>query len=425
MSAGDAALTMADDARPTRRVGAGFIAGYTVAQVGAYIAFAPLFQILLPLQAAAIDPAHKAEVFSRIALLGAVMAGAANLFAGALSDRTRSRFGRRRPWLLGGALGTLGAYGLIHAAHTAAVLLAGVLLFQLTFNFLFAALLALVADRVPDTQKGLVSALMGLGLPMGNIVGAVLIGGLIHDGALRFIVLGAIVAAAIIPFTLALADPPLVPDSAPPRRLRTVIAQLWVDPRRYPDFALAWTGRVLVITAFSLVQSYMLFYLQDAIGYARLFPGQRAEQGLALLTTLSTIASLASGLVFGLASDRLGRRKVFTSLGALALAGALFGLAVAPSWPAAMAAFVLYGLGAGCYNAIDIALITQVLPSVRAAGKDLGIVNLSNALPQVIAPALGVWFLRAAHADFRSLFLVAAAAGAAGALVILPIRSVR
>jgi MFS family permease len=418
-------LTTADDARPTRAVGPGFIAGYTLAQIGAYVAFAPLFQILLPLQAGAIDPAHKAEVFSRITLLGAVMAGAANLFAGAVSDRTTSRLGRRRPWLLAGTAGTLGAYGLIRAAHSAGALLAGVLVFQLTFNFLFAALLALVADRVPDRQKGLVSALMGLGLPVGNIVGSVLIGGLLTDATARFAVLGAIVAAAVLPFAFALSDPPLAGEARPPRRLGEVLASLWVDPRRHPDFALAWIGRVLVITAFSLIQSYMLFYLQDAVGYGRLFPGQRAEQGLALLTTLSTLANLISALAFGLASDRLGRRKAFTCLGALILAGATLGLALAPTWPAVTACYLLYGCGSGCYYAIDIALITQVLPSARTAGKDLGIVNLSNALPQVIAPALGVWFLGAAHADFRSLFLVAAAAGAAGALVILPIRGVR
>jgi MFS family permease len=169
----------------------------------------------------------------------------------------------------------------------------------------------------------------------------------------------------------------------------------------------------------------MLFYLQDAVGYARLFPGHRAEQGLAFLTAVSTIANLAAGLASGLASDRLGRRKAFTSLGALAMATAILGLALAPVWPVVMVCYALFGCGAGCYYAVDIALITQVLPSVRTAGKDLGIINLSNTVPQVIAPALGVWFLRAAHADFRSLFLVAAGAGVAGALVILPIRSVK
>lgn len=420
------APSAADDARPVRPVGAGFIGGYALAQIGAYIAFVPLFQVLLPLQAAAIDPAHKAEMFSRIALPGAVMAGAANLFAGAVSDQTTSRFGRRRPWLIAGLVGTLAAYALIHAARSAGALLAGVLVFQLTFNFLFAALLALVADRVPDAQKGLVSALMSLGLPAGNIIGTVLIGGLIADEGLRFLVLAMIVAAAIGPFALRLSDPPRARAAAAPRRsISRILASLWVDPRRYPDFALAWLGRVMVITTFSLVQSYMLFYLQDAVGYARLFPGHRAEQGLALLTALSTIANLVSSLACGLLSDRLGRRKVFICLGALTLSASVAGLALAQAWPLVVASFIVYGCGAGCYNAIDLALVTQVLPSVRTAGKDLGIINLSNALPQVIAPALAVWFLGAAHADFRSLFLVAAVGAAGGALVILPIRGVR
>lgn len=415
-----------DEARPVRPVGAGFIGGYALAQIGAYIAFVPLFQVLLPLQAAVIDPAHKAEVFSRIVLPGAIMAGAANLFAGAVSDRTTSRFGRRRPWLIAGLVGALAAYALIHAARSAGALLVGVLMFQLTFNFLFAALLALVADRVPDAQKGLVSALMSLGLPAGNIVGTVLIGGLIADESLRFIVLGAIVTLAIAPFALGLDDPPLARTADRPRLgLARIAASLWVDPRRYPDFALAWLGRVMVITTFSLVQSYMLFYLQDAVGYARLFPGHRAEQGLALLTALSTVANLVASLACGLLSDRWGRRKVFTCLGALTLAASVAGLALTQAWPLVIASFVVYGCGAGCYNAIDLALVTQVLPSVKSAGKDLGIINLSNALPQVIAPALAVWFLGAPHADFRSLFLVAAAGAAGGALVILPIRGVR
>jgi len=248
---------------------------------------------------------------------------------------------------------------------------------------------------------------------------------MISNGPLRFMALGTLVAITIIPFTLKVDDPPLIQEPDQAGRFMQIIRSLYVSPRRHPDFALAWCGRVLVVTAYNLIQSYMLFYLQDTVGYTRLFPGQRAEQGLALLTTLSMAANVIVGLTCGLASDRLGRRKLFTSLGALALAGAMLGLALGPIWPAVMACSVLLGCGAGCYFSVDIALITQVLPSVKTVGKDLGIINLSNALPQVIGPALGVWFLRAAHADFRSLFLVAAAAAAAGALVILPIRSVR
>ena len=90
-----------------------------------------------------------------------------------------------------------------------------------------------------------------------------------------------------------------------------------------------------------------------------------------------------------------------------------------------MAAYVLYGCGSGCYYAVDMALITQVLPSPRDVGKDLGIVNLSNTLPQAVAPMLGVVFLGAARADFRSLFLLAAGLCLVGGLMVLPIRKVR
>ncbi len=416
-------MSMPELVRPPRPAGRGFIAAFTVAQIGAYISFVPLFQILLPLKAAQIDPAHKAVLLSQVTLYGAIIAGAANLLAGAISDRTASRLGRRRPWMLVGAVGTLAAYAMIFRAGNMAELLAGILCFQLVFNFLFAALLAVMADRVPDQKKGLVSGLMALGLPLGTFGGTALIGGLLADEGSRFAALGLVTALTIIPFTLRLDDPPL--KVAPPFRLTAFIRTLWVDPRAHPDFALAWAGRFLVLIAFSLVQSYMLYYLQDSLHYARLFPGLKAEGGLAVLAAIAAVGNVAFAILGGVLSDRIGRRKLFVIVGALLIAGAIAMLALLPTWPAVMAAYVLYGCGSGCYYAVDMALITQVLPSARDVGKDLGIVNLSNTLPQAVAPMLGVVFLGAARADFRSLFLLAAGLCLVGGLMVLPIRKVR
>ena len=416
-------MTMLDDGRPDRPAGAGFIAAFTLAQVGAYIAFVPLFQILLPLKAAAIDPAHKAELLSRVVFWGALAAGASNLLAGAVSDRTTSGFGRRRPWLLAGALGTVLAYGVIFLARDGVGLLAGVLFFQLAFNFLFAALLAVMPDRVPDRQKGLVSGLMSLGLPLGSMGGAAIVGGLFTGEAARFSALAAVAVVAIVPFALRLEDPPL--RQARPFRLDQFLRGLWVDPRAHPDFAIAWIGRCLVIVAFSVVQSYMLYYLQDSLHYSRLFPGQRPEEGMAVLAAIAAVGNVGLAIACGVLSDRIGRRKVFVTLGAAMIAAAILAIALAPGWPAVMAAYVLYGCGSGCYYAVDMALIAQVLPSVKDVGKDLGIVNLSNTLPQSAAPLLGILFLGSGHGDFRSLFLVAAAFAVTGGLMVLPIRKVR
>ena len=416
-------MTALDEARPVKPVGGGFISAFTLAQIGAYVAFVPLFQILLPLKAAAIDPAHKTVLLSHVMFYGAIAAGVANLFAGAISDRTGSRFGRRRPWMLAGAVGTLVAYALIFRADDAGGLLGAVLFFQLAFNFLFAALLAVMADRVPDNQKGLVAGLMALGLPLGTFGGAMLVGGLLSGDAARFIALGIVVALTTIPFTLRLKDEPLA--AAPPFRPVAFLKGFWVDPRLHPDFVLAWIGRFLVIIAFSVVQGYMLYYLQDRVDYPRLFPGRPAEEGLAILTGIYAVGNISFAVIGGLVSDRLGRRRLFVVLGAGLVAAAIAVFALTHDWTAVVGAYALYGCGAGCYYAADMALITQVLPSARDAGKDLGIVNLSNTLPQSVAPLLGVWFLGGGHADYRSLFLVAAGMSVLGGLMVTAIRKVR
>ncbi|HQR91462.1 MAG TPA: MFS transporter, partial [Caulobacter sp.] len=141
-------MSPSDEARPATPVRTSFIAAYTLAQIGAFVSFMPLLQVLLPLKAEAIDPANKALLLSQVAFYGALVASVANLLAGAISDRTTSRFGRRRPWMVVGALGAAGAYLLIMAARTPMALIGGIVLFQLMFNLMFSALVAVLPDRV-------------------------------------------------------------------------------------------------------------------------------------------------------------------------------------------------------------------------------------------------------------------------------------
>jgi len=414
-----------DRARPTQPVKAGFIAAFTVAQIGAYVSFMPLFQVLLPLKAESIDSVNKAVVLSQVAIWGSAIASLANLLAGAISDRTTSRFGRRRPWMVVGGLATVASYLMIKAADSTLELMAGVICFQLAFNMLFSALLAVLPDRVPDVQKGRVAAFLSLGHPIGAMAGAVLVGGLLVSEGARYLAIGLVLLLTIAPFALGLNDPPLTPGGRPPFRLRSFLAELWIDPQKHPDFALAWISRFMVLVAITLTQCYMLYYLQDALDYGRLFPGQRPEQGLALLTTVATAANITSSMIGGMLSDRLRRRKLFAAGAALTLAVAMIIFSMTPAWPVVVAGFLIFGCGAGCYYAVDIALVSQVLPSQRNAGKDLGLINLANTLPQALAPMLALWFLGPAHVNYHALYLVAAVLATAGGLLILPIRGVR
>ena len=96
-----------------------------------------------------------------------------------------------------------------------------------------------------------------------------------------------------------------------------------------------------------------------------------------------------------------------------------------PAWPVVVVGFLIFGTGAGCYYAVDIALVSQVLPSQKDAGKDLGVINLANTLPQALAPVLALYVLGPAHVNYHALYLVAAGLAMAGGLAILPIRGVR
>jgi MFS family permease len=414
-----------DGARPKEPVRANFIAAYTLAQVGAFVSFQPLLQVLLPLKAEAIDHASKAVVLSQVAFYGAIVASIANLLAGAISDRTTSRFGRRRPWMVVGALGASLAYLAIMHARTPLALIGGVILFQFAFNLCFSALMAVMPDRVPDTQKGMVAAFLSLGNPIGTAAGAVMIGGLLVAESHRYAAISAALLLGLAPFVIRLRDPPLPKQDVPPFHLMEFIGGLWVNPRKHPDFAFAWLGRFMVLVALSLVQCYMLYFLQDVMDYPRLFPGHRSEEGLAILTTVSTMSNVALAMLGGMLSDRLRRRKLFAFGAATVLAASMVVFSLSPSWPVLVAAYVVFGCGAGCFCAVDIALVTQVLPSQRDAGKDLGVINLANTLPQALAPAVAVWSLGPTHENFHVFFLVAAALALSGGLAILPIRGVR
>ncbi len=414
-----------DRARPTVPVKPSFIAAFTLAQIRAYVGFMPLFQVLLPLKAEVIDLGQQGR--------GAEPGGHPGLDHRQLRQSAGRRnqrpddlaLGRRRPWMVAGALGTVASYFLIMMAQSAVQLMAGIVCFQLAFNLLFAALLAVLPDRVPDAQKGRVAAFLSLGHPIDAMAGAILVGGLLVGEASRYFAIGVVLLLAIAPFALALNDPPLSPGERPPFDWRGFVSGFWINPRAYPDFALAWASRFMVLVAITLTQCYMLFYLQDALHYSDLFPGQRAEQGMALLTTVATCANVACGVLGGMLSDRLKRRKLFAAGAALVLAGAMIVFSLVPGWPVVVAGFVIFGCAVGCYYAVDMALVSQVLPSQKDAGKDLGVINLANTLPQAMAPILAMWVLGPAHVNYHALYLVAAGLAAAGGLAILPIRGVR
>jgi hypothetical protein len=67
-----------------------------------------------------------------------------------------------------------------------------------------------------------------------------------------------------------------------------------------------------------------------------------------------------------------------------------------------------------------------VLPDrSRHAAKDLGLLNVANALPQVVAPLAAPVILHASHGNYTLLFLIAGVLPVIGAALLVPLKRVR
>jgi MFS family permease len=407
-------------AEPAERVSRRWIASLSIANLGLFMAYFGPLAVLLPNQVQDIaGQAHKVVAFGWVTGLGALVAMIANPLAGALSDRTVSRFGRRRPWVLCGALASAAALLLLAGQHTIAGLIAGWCLAQAGLNAMQAAIAASVPDRVPVAQRGSVSGWIGIPQCVGVIVAVVLVTKVVSGDA-GYLVLAVPTALLALPFVLGARDPPLDPaQRPPPGRLRSS----WPNPRQHPDFGWAWLTRFLIVLGNSAAVLYLLYFLRDKIRYSSLFPGQTAQDGLAILLVIYTAAVVLTTVISGAISDRRGRRR-----GAVMLSGAVMAvpavmLALWPSWPVTLAAAAILGLGFGIYLSVDQALITQVLPTAHGYGRDMGVISVASSAGQALAPAIAAPVVT--HlGGYSTLYFCVAVIVLLGAAAVSRIRSV-
>jgi MFS family permease len=388
------------------------------------MAFFTPIQVLLPLQLAGIDEDGKVAAFGLVTGFGALVAVVANPLAGALSDRTTSRFGRRHPWTLGGVVVGAAALCLLGLQTSVIGVLLCWCLAQAALNASYASLNAGIPDHVPVRQRAVVSGWIGFPQALGLVVGAVVVTMLVTDIPAAYAVIGIAAAAMALPFVLSTPDPPLPREARRPLTWRDLKDTFWVSPRAHPDFAWAWFTRFLVMLGNATGTLYLLFFLQDAVGYEQLFPGHTADEGVLVLTLLYTAGVIATSVAGGVLSDRMNRRKPLVVASSAVMTVAALLLTFWHTWPAAIAAAAIMGAGFGVYLSVDQALITQVLPAASDRAKDLGIINIAATAPQVLGPALAALIVSSA-AGYSGLYALSAIVTLLGGILVWPIKSVR
>lgn len=388
---------------------------------------------------------------------------------------------------MGGVLCGCGSLAVIGVAPTVDVVLLGWCAAQLSFNAVLAAMVAIIPDRVPPAQRGTVVGILGVCMPVGQITGTYLVQLLSVNMLMALLVPGVIGVVGVLALAYTLGREPDAGGSGleaggeldAPARVKVPVAleaptasdvpegsgaaaalgetaglgaparasmpggarapgelgsgvamREGAGPAESPsgrrgrrrDFAWAWLSRVFFTTGSCFLQAYQPFFLLDALHMAPADVPRFMFRSTLVQAAMVVVWSLIAGRL----SDRTGLRKPFVMAGSTLQGLGLWVIAFSHSYSMLLLGVGLVGMGHGVYEGVDLALVTDVLPDrARHAAKDLGLLNIANTLPQVIAPLAAPVILAVSRGDYLLLFAVAGAVAICGSVFLLPLKNVR
>lgn len=343
-----------------------------------------LLIIIIPSQMVQLAPGRPAETTGLLLGMGAIPALVVPLVVGPLSDRCMSRFGRRRPYMIGGLAVNLLGLALIWLAGTRGMLwlyFVGYFVTNIGNNVSTGAYNGVIPDIVPKHLRGIASGWMAAMSQLGTILGVFSAALLMNAGRATesFLVIG---FSMVLFLAFTVAGITEKPRDSKPGRLDLIgfFKSLWIDPRKHPDFAWVWITRALVVMGLWTVQEYMQFFLVDVMRV----PVANKEITAGYILLISLACATFTGIIGGGISDRVGRKRVvYVANGTIAFA--CFAFLFSPSLAYAYVVAAIFGLGFGAYYSVDWALGCDVLPNKDDAGKDMAVWHISMVLPQSIA----------------------------------------
>lgn len=423
---GSGAASVADPAagrRSRRPVHPGRLTwSFLAVNVAIYGVVTAVSAVLLPVQLQDLSDDLKSTTLGLILCVGAFAAMVTQPVVGWLSDRTPTRLGRRAPFVLaGGALAGGALLGLAVGGSTAVLLGLGWCLIQITLNVLKAPLQAVVADRVPFTERGMTSMFIGVGTMIGGIGGSVVAARLAHQVVLAYALLAALIFVAAVVFVFLNPDPNAA--SVPTDRGTTASERGELLSVRTHSRSFWWlfAARFLFILGYAWYGSYTLYLLEDYVGLGE----DAAIAVIPVLAAIGAVGTLASILLAGRLAHVIDRRRVFLVVSALLTGTGLALPAVLPTVTALYLAAVLLAAGFGVYAALSVAAMTEVLPNPDSAARDLGIMNMASALAQVFSPLMAAWAIGGVADNYGLVLGIGAVVTASSAVAFARVRGIR
>jgi len=383
-----------------------FIAALMLANFGTNVALiAPIQNVLPRMIEAAAGSGGKAIGLGLVTGLGAFAALVVNPLAGHYSDRWVSADNRWVTVLIGLVTGGV-AHFILGYQHSIVDIAIWWTLCQATINIAYSPMSAIVVDHVDRRSWGLVWGLISVAQALGLIIGlaaVVLVFPSVTAG-MTAISVGYVVC--LIPLVLVLYRLPRVSyaprgagaapasgDVARPPGIRSLLSM-------GQGFGLVWLGKFLITLAETIALLYLYYYLQDVVHYRN--PGQ----GQLILVLIATLAVIVATVAVGRVADLSGGYRRYAVLSSVVMAATGFTLAGFANWALVIVCAFTLGIGYGAFQSVSQALSMVVLPSRANAGRDLGIINIASAVPQVIgAPIAGL--VVAGAGGYRGLFVFA------------------
>lgn len=378
--------------------------------------------VLLPQRLRDVLGAEAATgVFGVINACTAFVSLLSNLIVGNLSDRTRSRLGRRTPWIVSG--GVIAGVSLALIGFLEDMWLIGVsyCVCMVGLNMMIAPVVATLSDRVPANMRGTMSAFMAGGTAVGSALGQMLGSRFLSNQVPGFLLGGVLMGLAGICTVLVWPKEPSAKNLPWVSGGFAELLKSFIPPiKGARDFWMAFMGRSLFIFAYYMVLNYQLYILEDYIGQT----ASQAGDTIAVMSVITMVVGLVSSFAGGPISDRIGRRKILIVFASVFL---LLGFLL--PWvlrtPLSMMLFAGFaGFGYGLYGAVDQALNVDVLPNKEEAGKDLGILNIATTLGQMVGPIVTSAIV-AATGTYNAVFPVGIAFAVFASVFIMAIRRVK
>ncbi len=385
--------------------------------------FMGLQQIVIPAQVEKFDPVHKIANLAALTMVVAITGVVGLLAGGALSDRTYGRFGRRTPWLAAMAVIAAGVMIAMGAAPSLTVFAILYGLLWLALNLYQSAQAAMLPDRIAPEGRGVASSIMGIGLPVGVLIGVTLAARL--PQAQAYAALAALFVVTTAGLLIFAREPAYARPTAPetPRARfdpRAVLA--FLSAFKHRDFALTFASRALLYLTIYSVTGYIYYVLQDRVGVANV-PGHDLKVGASLLTSVQTLGVVATIAAGGWIADKLRGRRLVVGLSAFGVALAMMIPAFTHSWIGMLVFSALFGICLGAFLAVDLALMSLVLPDKANEGRDLAILVVAGAGPQIISPMMAGALINSA--GYEALFLAGSLTAVIGGVLVFFIKGVR